>query len=111
MQFLKSFKFKNGFTLNLNLENGNLFYMLSNGKHEYRFFSKDTLKTVGYYNMLGSNIQTDENENSLTIHACPTDENNTSIGPVIVHYCFEICGDNALRVSTYFTSKHSNLSI
>ena len=105
MRFLKAFKFKNDFTLNLNLENGNLFYILSNGKHEYRFFSKDTLKTVGYYNMIGSNIETEENENSLTIHACPTDENNTSIGPVTVHYCFEMCGDNALRVSTYFTSK------
>ena len=69
MRFLKTFKFKNGFTLNLNLENGNLFYILSNGKHEYRFFSKDTLKTVGYYNMIGSNIETEENENSLIIHA------------------------------------------
>ena len=105
MRFLKTFKFKNGFALDLNLENGNLFYILSNGKHEYRFFSKDTLKTVGYYNMLGSNIETEENENSLIIHACPTDENNTSIGPVTVHYCFEMCGDNALRVSTYFTSE------
>ena len=51
MQFLKAFKFKNGFTLSLDLENGNLFYTLTNEEHEYRFFSKDTLKTVGYYNM------------------------------------------------------------
>ena len=95
MRFLKNFKFKNGFTLNLNLENGNLFYILTNGKHEYRFFSKDTLKTVGYYNMLGSDIVFEESENTLTIHACPTDENNTPIGPVKVHYNFEACGDNA----------------
>ena len=105
MQFLKSFKFKNGFTLNLNLENGNLFYILSKGKHEYRFFSKDTLKTVGYYNMLGSNLEFEESESSLTIRACPTDENNTPIGPVTACYNFEICGDNALCVSTYFISK------
>ena len=105
MQFLKAFKFKNGFTLSLDLENGNLFYTLTNEEHEYRFFSKDTLKTVGYYNMLGSDIVFEESENTLTIHACPTDENNTPIGPVKVHYNFEVCGDNALRVSTYFTSK------
>lgn len=47
MQFLKAFNFKNGFTLRLDYENGNLFYTVTNGKHEYRFFSKDTLKTVG----------------------------------------------------------------
>ena len=105
MQFLKEFKFKNGFKLSLSFENGSLFYILTNGKHEYRFFSCDTLKTVGYYNMLGSDMKTEEDENSLTIHACPSDENNTPIGPVKVHYNFEVCGDNALRVSTYFTSK------
>lgn len=105
MQFLKAFEFKNGFTLSLHFENGNLFYTVSNGKCEYKFFSKDTLKTVGYYNMLSSNIELEENENSLIIHSCPTDENNTPIGPVTAHYRFEICGDNALRVSTYFTSK------
>ena len=105
MQSLKVFKFKNGFNLSLDFENGNLFYTVTNGKHEYRFFSKDTLKTVGYYNMLGSDIETEESENSLTVHAYPTDENNSPIGPVKVHYNFEVCGDNALRVSTYFTSK------
>ena len=60
MQFLKAFKFKNGFTLSLDFENGNLFYTVKNGKHEYKFFSKDTLKTVGYYNMLGSEIKLEE---------------------------------------------------
>ena len=64
MQSLKVFKFKNGFNLSLDFEKGNLFYTVTNGKHEYRFFSKDTLKTVGYYNMLGSDIETEESENS-----------------------------------------------
>ena len=105
MQFLKAFKFKNGFKLSLDLENGNLFYTVTNENSEYRFFSRDTLKTVGYYNMLGSDIELEESENSLTVHACPTDENNAPIGPVKVHYNFEICGDNALRVSAYFTSE------
>ena len=105
MQFLKAFNFKNGFTLRLDYENGNLFYTVRNGKHEYRFFSKDTLKTIGYYNMLGSNVEFEESENALTIHACPTDESNAQIGPVTAHYKLEVCGDNALRVSTYFTSK------
>ena len=105
MQFLKAFRFKNGFTLNLDFEDGSLFYTLTNGEREYRFFSKDTLKTVGYYNMLGSQIELEESENSLTVHACPTDENKVPIGPVTVHYNFEICADNALRVSTYFTSE------
>ena len=90
MQFLKAFKFKNGFELRLDFENGNLFYTVTNGNHEYRFFSCDTLKTVGYYNMLGSDIELEESENSLTIHACPTDENSSPIGPVTAHYNFEI---------------------
>ena len=105
MQFLKAFRFKNGFTLNLDFEDGSLFYTLTNGEREYRFFSKDTLKTVGYYNMLGYQIELEESENALTIHACPTDASNAPIGPVTAHYHFEICGDNALRVRTYFTSK------
>ena len=104
MQFLKTFNFKNGFTLNLDFENGNLYYTVKNGKHQYSFFSKDTLKTVGYYNMLGPRIDIEESENSLTIHSCPTDESGVPIGPVMAHYNFEICGDNALRVRTYFTS-------
>mgnify|MGYP003424937691 FL=1 len=111
MQFLKAFKFKNGFTLSLDLENGNLFYTLTNEEHEYRFFSKDTLKTVGYYNMLGSDIELEESEDSLTVHARPTDENGNLIGAVVAHYKFEICGDNALRVSTYFISKFASMSI
>ena len=62
MQFLKEFKFKNGFTLKLDFENGNLFYTVTNGKCEYKFFSKDTLKTVGYYNTLGSDIELEEGD-------------------------------------------------
>ena len=105
MQFLKTFNFKNGFTLSLDFENGNLYYTVKNAEHEYRFFSNDTLKTVGYYNMLGSDIKIEESESTLTIHACPTNEMGEKIGPVTAHYSFEICGDNALRVSTYFTSE------
>ena len=105
MQFLKAFNFKNGFTLNLDFENGNLFYTLKKGDKEYKFFSKDTLKTVGYYNMLENGIEVEERENHLIIHSCPTDENKAQIGPVKAHYKFEICGDNALLVSTYFTSE------
>ena len=105
MQFLKEFKFKNGFKLSLSFENGNLFYTVTNGKQEYRFFSRDTLKTVGYYNMLGSDLEFEENKESLIIHACPANETGEAIGPVTAHYKFEICGENALRVSTYFISK------
>lgn len=104
MQFLKSFEFKNGFVLNLECENGTLFYAVKKEDHEYRFFSNDTLKTVGIYNMIGSRMELEESEYSLTIHTCPTDENNVPIGPVMAHYHFEICGDNALRVRTFFTS-------
>jgi hypothetical protein len=105
MQFLKEFKFKNGFKLSLSFENGSLFYILTNGKQEYRFFSHDTLKTVGYYNILGSALEFEENKESLIIHACPANETGEAIGPVTAHYKFEICGENALRVSTYFISK------
>ena len=102
MQHLKTFKFKNGFDLSLDFENGNLYYTVKNGEHEYKFFSNDKLKTVGYYNTL-ANIELEESENSLTLHSCPSDENGASIGPVMAHYNFEICGDNALRVRTHFT--------
>ena len=105
MQNLKSFKFKNGFELSLDFENGNLYYTLKNGEREYRFFSRDTLKTVGYYNMLASDIEIEQGEDALVLHACPTNENGEAIGPVKAHYKFEICGDNALRVSTYFDSE------
>ena len=69
MQFLKEFKFKNGFTLSLNFENGSLYYTVSNGGREYKFFSRDTLKTVGYYNMLCSDMELESGENYLIIHS------------------------------------------
>ena len=105
MQFLKEFKFKNGFTLSLNFENGSLYYTVSNGGREYKFFSRDTLKTVGYYNMLCSDMELESGENYLIIHSRPKDESGAEIAPVTAHYKFEICGDNALRTSTYFSSE------
>ena len=105
MQFLKEFKFKNGFTLSLNFENGSLYYTVSNGQREYKFFSRDTLKTVGYYNMLCSDMELESGENYLIIHSRPKDESGAEIAPVTAHYKFEICGDNALRTSTYFSSE------
>lgn len=114
MNVLKQFDFQNGWQCEVTLQEGRLQFALKKGEACLRAFCVDRINGLGYGAaaanalLLGGKASVEETENSLILHACPVQEGNgTPIPATMVHYRLEKAGENALRVSTWFSEGFS----
>ena len=116
MDAFKSFSFESGWRCDVAVRDGRMLFELTKGGTRLRAFCQDRLGNgenaarpfAGRALLLGGRIGVEEGEDSLTLHACPVDERTKApVASLMAHYRLEKAGENALRVTTWFSARRS----
>lgn len=111
MRKLKTFSFAAGWQMTLSEEEGRIDINMTNGVRQLVCRTADGFELAWpqeehTFRMIGSRVQTEETENSLTLHTCPVDsQTGAPLTCVTAHYRFEVAGSNALRVTFWLSCR------